>query len=103
MYAAFVAVLGFGGGTVLQRFIHPPRGVFSLGYSFTYEVFSFLVVFGAAMIMSRIEVRSPGVYGLPRREAFGTLFCQGCLMGLVEVSGLMGLIFAFVGDLFLVC
>ena len=32
MYAAFVAVLGFGGGTVLQRFIHPPRGVFSLGY-----------------------------------------------------------------------
>ena len=52
MYAAFVAVLGFGGGTVLQRFIHPPRGVFSLGYSFTYEVFSFLVVFGAAMIMS---------------------------------------------------
>jgi len=97
MYAAFVAVLGFGGGTVLQRFIHPPRGVFSLGYSFTYEVFSFLVVFGAAMIMSRIEVRSPGVYGLPIRGAFGKLFWQGCLIGLVEVSGLIGLIAAFGG------
>src|SRR5256886_16809694 len=100
MYAAFVAVLGFGGGTVLQRFIHPPRGVFSLGYSFTYEVFSFLVVFGAAMIMSRIEVRSPGVYGLPIRGAFGKLFWQGCLLGLVEVSGLIGLI-AAVGGVFL--
>src|SRR5438876_1104979 len=97
MYAAFVAVLGFGGGTVLQRFIRPPRGVFSLGYSFTYEVFSFLVVFGAAMIMSRIEVRSPGVYGLPIRGAFGKLFWQGCLIGLVEVSGLIGLIAAFGG------
>jgi uncharacterized protein len=97
MYAGFVAVLGFGGGTVLQHFIHPPRGVFSLGYSFTYEVFSFLVVFGAAVIMSQIEVRSPGVYGLPMRGAFGKLFWQGCLIGLVEVSGLIGLIAAFGG------
>jgi len=44
IYAAFVAVIGFGGGTVLQHFIHPMRGVFSFGYSLTYEVFSFLVI-----------------------------------------------------------
>jgi membrane protease YdiL (CAAX protease family) len=97
IFAAFVAVLGFGGGIILQHFIHPTRGVFSLGYSFTYEVFSFMVVFGAALIMSRIEGRSPGAYGLPLRGAFGKLFWQGCLIGLVEVSALIGLIAVFGG------
>ncbi len=96
IYAGFVAVLGFGGGFVLQHFIHS-RGVFSFGYSFTYEVFSFMVVFGAALIMSRIEGRSPGAYGLPLRGAFGKLFWQGCLIGMVEVSALIGLIAAFGG------
>src|SRR5260370_16080977 len=100
IYAAFVAALGLGGGTVLQRFIHPTRGVFSFGYSFTYEVFSFLVIFGAAMIISKIEGRPPGVYGLPLRGAFGELFWQGCLIGLVEVSTLSSLIAAFGGYCF---
>ena len=97
IYAAFVAALGFGGGIVLRQFIHPTRGVFSIGYSFTYEVFSFMVVSGAALIMSQIEGRSPGVYGLPLRGAFGKLFSQGCLIGLIEISALIGLIAAFDG------
>jgi uncharacterized protein len=97
IYAAFVAALGFGGGIVLRQFIHPTRGVFSIGYSFTYEVFSFMVVSGAALIMSQIEGRSPGVYGLPLRGAFGKLFWQGCLIGLIEISVLIGLIAAFDG------
>jgi membrane protease YdiL (CAAX protease family) len=97
IYAALVAGLGFGGGIVLQQFIHPTRGVFSPGYSFAYEVFSFTVVFGAALIMAQIEGRSVGVYGLPLRGAFGKLFWQGCLVGLAEVSALIGLIAAFGG------
>src|SRR4030088_3174347 len=97
IYAAFVAALGFGGGIVLQQFIRPTRGVFSLGSSFAYEVFCFTVVFGAALIMAQIEGRSPGVYGLPLRGAFGKLFWQGCLIGLVEISVLVGLIAAFGG------
>ncbi len=97
IYAAFVAALGLGGGTVLQRFIHPTRDVFSFGYSLTYEVFSFLVIFGAALIMAKIEGRPPGVYGFPLRGAFGELFWQGCLIGLVEVSALISLIAAFGG------
>ena len=97
IYAAFVTVLGFGGGIVLRQFIHPIRGVFSIGLSFIYEVFSFMVVFGAALIMSRIEGRSPGVYGLPLRRAFRELFWQGCLIGLTEISVLIGLIAAFGG------
>ena len=97
IYAAFMAALGFGGGIVLREFIHPARGVFSFGYSFAYEVFSFLVVLGAALIMSRIEGRSPGVYGLPLRRAFGELFWQGWVIGLIEISLLIGLIAAFGG------
>ena len=95
IYGTFVALLGFSGGSVLQRFIHPTRGVFSFGYSLTYEMFSFLVIFGAALIMAQIEGRPPGVYGLPLRGAFGKSFWQGCLIGLIEVSALIGLITAF--------
>jgi membrane protease YdiL (CAAX protease family) len=97
IYAVFVAGLGFGGGIVLQQFIRPTRGAFSLGSSFAYEVFCFTVVYGAALIMAQIERRSPGDYGLPVRGAFGRLFWQGCLIGLIEVSALIGLIAAFGG------
>jgi membrane protease YdiL (CAAX protease family) len=97
IYATLVAGLGFGGGIVLQQFIRPTRGVFSLGTSFAYEVFCFIVVFGAALIMAQIEDRSPGAYGLPLSGAFGKLFWQGCLIGLVEISVLVGLIAVFGG------
>ncbi len=97
IYASFVAGLGFGGLIVLQLFVGPTRAVFSLGYWFPYEVFCFTVVFGSALIMAQIEGRSPGVYGLPLRGAFGKLFWQGCLIGLVEISALVGLIAAFGG------
>jgi uncharacterized protein len=97
IYAALVAGLGFGGGIVLQQFIRPTRGVFSLGSSFAYELFCFTVVFGAALIMAQIEGRSPGAYGLPLSGAFGKLFWQGCLIGSVEISVLVGLIAAFGG------
>ena len=97
LYAVFVAALGFSGGMVLRHFAPPTRGVFSPRYLFAGEIFSFAVVFGAALIMSRIEHRSPGVYGLPAKGAFGKLFWQGFLIGLVEISALVGLISAFGG------
>ncbi len=97
IYAAFVAGLGFGGGLVLRQFVRPSHGVFSPGYMFIQEAFSFSVIFAAAVIMAQIERRSVGVYGLPIRGAFGKLFWQGCLVGLVEVSALVGLIAAFGG------
>jgi membrane protease YdiL (CAAX protease family) len=97
IYAAFVAGLGFSGGIILQQFIRPTRGVFSLGYWFAYEVFCFTVVFGAALIMAQIEGRSPGAYGLPLGGGFGKLFWQGCLIGLVDVSAVICLIATFGG------
>ena len=97
IYAAFVAGLGFGGGLVLRQFVRPSHGVFSPSFMFIQEAFSFSVIFAAAVIMAQIERRSVGVYGLPIRGAFGKLFWQGCLVGLVEVSALVGLIAAFGG------
>lgn len=97
IYAAFVAGLGFGGGLVLRQFVRPIHGVFSPGYLFLQEAFSFSVIFAAAVIMAQIERRAIGVYGLPLRGAFGKLFWQGCIIGLVEVSVLIGLIAAFGG------
>jgi membrane protease YdiL (CAAX protease family) len=100
IYASIVAALGFSGLLVLQLIVGPGRGIFSLGYWFPYEALCFSVVFGAALIMARIENRSPGVYGLPLKGAFGKLFWQGCLIGLIEVSALIGLIALFGGYAF---
>jgi uncharacterized protein len=97
IYAVFVAALGFGGGFVLQQFVRPSHGVFSPGYLLAQEAFSFVVIFSAAMIMAQFERRSAGVYGLPLSGAFGKLFWQGSLIGLIEVSALVGLIAAFGG------
>jgi len=94
IYAAFVAAIGYGGGMVLRHFARPTRGVLSPRYLFAGEIFSLVVIFAAALIMSRIEGRSPGAYGLPLSSAFGKLFWQGFLIGLVEVSALVGLIAA---------
>jgi membrane protease YdiL (CAAX protease family) len=97
IYTVFVAALGFGSEVVLQQFVRPSRGVFSPGYLFTTEAISFSVIYAAAFIMAQIERRPAGVYGLPVRGAFGKLFWQGCLFGLIEISALIGLVCAFGG------
>jgi membrane protease YdiL (CAAX protease family) len=97
IYSAFVAALGFGSSLVVRQFVRPSRGVFSPGYLLVQEASSFLVIFAAALIMAQIERRPAGVYGLPLRGGFGKLFWQGCLIGLIEVSALVGLIAAFGG------
>jgi membrane protease YdiL (CAAX protease family) len=97
IYAAFVAALFFGGSVVLRQYVRPSRGVFSPGYLLMQEAFSFVAIFAAAVLMAQIERRSVGEYGLPLRGAFGKLFWQGCLIGLIEVSALVGLIAAFGG------
>src|SRR6266403_70393 len=61
------------------------------------DLLSFLAAFGAALAMAKLERRPVDVYGLPRERAFGKLFWQGCLFGLVEVSLLLGSIAAFGG------
>jgi hypothetical protein len=57
----------------------------------------FFVTAIAALIMSRIEHRKFGVYGLPARFAFGKHFWIGTLIGFLAISGCLLGIFLFHG------
>lgn len=61
------------------------------------ELVSFAAVYGAALVMARLERLPAGIYGLPLPQAFGKSFWQGVFLGLCEVSLLVGLIAAFGG------
>jgi uncharacterized protein len=94
-------VLVFGGTAVVtvltQKLFHPRRGQVDAWSLLWQELFGFAVVFGVAFVMSRIERRPLGAYGLPRREAFGAKFWLGFLFGLLEISVLIWLIRVFGG------
>jgi CAAX protease family protein len=51
----------------------------------------------AALVMSRLEGRAFGEYGLPSRAAYAKMFCLGALFGLVEISTVLGVIAALGG------
>ncbi len=61
------------------------------------ELVSFASAYVAALIMSRLERRPADVYGLPLLQAFGKSFWLGVILGLGEVSLLVGLIATFGG------
>jgi CAAX protease family protein len=61
------------------------------------EVLAFAVVYGAALILARIEQQPLHIYGLPFKQAFGRRFWEGCIFGLCEISAVIGLIAAFHG------
>jgi len=94
-------VLAFGGTaavTVLaQKLFHPQRGQVDAWSLLWQELLGFMVVFGVAILMSRLERRPLGAYGLPGREAFGAKFWLGFLFGLLEISVLIWLIRVFGG------
>ena len=58
---------------------------------------AFLADLLAALVMSRIEKRPFGSYGIPLAGAFGRLFWQGVIGGLVAVSAVVLAIYAFGG------
>jgi len=84
-YAIGIVVLLAGGFRVNPR---SPQSVV------LEELLSFLSAYAAAVLMARLERRPAGVYGLPLRQAFGGFFWLGMLLGLGEVSLLVGLIAA---------
>jgi uncharacterized protein len=87
--------------TAVRMTLHPRKGVSpGVWAQLAQEVVGFAVAFGAAMIMSGIERRPLGVYGLPGREIFGSKFWLGFLFGLLEITLLIGLITAFGGYTF---
>jgi membrane protease YdiL (CAAX protease family) len=61
------------------------------------ELLAFTGAFGAAWIMSLLEKRKFGEYGLPAAGAFGKLFWIGVLLGATEISVVVGGMAAFGG------
>jgi membrane protease YdiL (CAAX protease family) len=82
---------------VWSHFWKSTPGKFSIRGLFASEVAGFASAFAAAAAMSLLERRPIGLYGLPVQGAFGKLFWQGCLIGLLEISLLIGSISAFGG------
>ncbi|MGC2446265.1 MAG: CPBP family intramembrane glutamic endopeptidase [Candidatus Sulfotelmatobacter sp.] len=87
----FVSSLAIG---VILRVLHNGRSVqLGLGSGLTplslsmMEGSIFLVAAVAALIMSRIEHRKFGAYGLPARFAFGKNFWIGAVVGFLAISG----------------
>lgn len=87
-YPLAMVVLLIGG---FQEGSYSPQSV-ALG-----ELVSFAAVYGAALVMARLERLPAGIYGLPLPQAFGKSFWQGIFLGLCEVGLLVGLIAAFGG------
>jgi uncharacterized protein len=97
IYFAILFAATFLLGTMGRHFVHRHQGPPTAASLLAQEVVSFVLVFGIAIIMSFIEKRPLGLYGLPGREAFGKKFWLGFLFGILEISLLIGLIYAFGG------
>jgi uncharacterized protein len=97
IYTALAVGLSILINTIIRVVFHPQRGVITGWVVLEQELLGFLLVFGVAVIMSRIEHRPVGAYGLPASEVFGRKFWLGFLFGLAEISLLIGLIGAFGG------
>src|SRR3984893_17413361 len=82
---------------VLMQFYRPTPGKFSFESLLFSDMTGFISVFGAAVVMSFLEHRPVGCYGLPVQQAFGKLFWQGILLGFLEISAVIGLIYALGG------
>jgi uncharacterized protein len=73
------------------------RGVMTPPFSLVIDIPILLAFPLSALIMSKIERRSFGEYGLPLTGAFGKLFWQGVVWGLVTQSVVMVAIYALGG------
>jgi len=61
------------------------------------EAGNFAILFGVTACMALVEDRHIGDYGLPLQGIFGKNFWLGALLGIAEISALVGLLAAFGG------
>jgi uncharacterized protein len=89
IYLSF-GLLIYGVELVPVSFFYRVQDPFSVASIIAGETMMFTAAFGAALIMARLEDRPSGEYGLPLRAAFGKRFWQGVLIGLCEISLIVG-------------
>jgi membrane protease YdiL (CAAX protease family) len=97
LYGLFWITFSFGLGFLAVELFGFPANPFSPQSFLREDLLSFMAAVGAALAMARLERRPVDDYGLPWKRTFGKLFWQGCFLGLVEVTVLVGLIAAFGG------
>ena len=95
LYVTLAVGFFLGLRILLAPFWKAPPDTFS--NQFLTEVIGFTSAFSAAVLMSFLERRPVGAYGLAADSAFGKLFWQGSLAGLLEISIVVGLMSAFGG------
>jgi CAAX protease family protein len=97
LYLAIALVFKFCADFAGSLFLDFSLGADSLANLWFEEVSDFAVVFGAALLMAKLERRPAAAFGLPLRGAFGGKFWLGMILGLCEICVLMGLIAVFGG------
>src|ERR1700726_2427869 len=97
LYVVITTALFLGLKMLLMQFYRPTPDKFSVEGTLFSEMIGFISAFGAAVAMSFLEHRPVGCYGLPVQQAFGKFFWQGVLLGFLEISAVIGLIYAFGG------
>ncbi len=91
IFAAIVFVLLAAFGIIIRIAAHGKAPNFGSGYSGVIlgEGPIFAIFLLASWIMSRIERRTLGDYGLPARKAFGKQFWQGAMIGFAAMTVLL--------------
>jgi len=97
-YFLQILVLSLAVNFLLGSVLHLPKTAQpAMWQMFLQEGLSFVLVLLPAFVMSRLERRAVGEYGLPLKEMLGKRFWHGCLLGLVEISVLIACIATFGG------
>ncbi|HEY4742595.1 MAG TPA: CPBP family intramembrane glutamic endopeptidase [Candidatus Acidoferrales bacterium] len=99
IYIVIVLALGYALNIALHHihalqkyFAGSPSGVLApVGLIVSESLVAFIVL-AAAWIMSLIEKRPFGEYGMPLSQAFGKRFWEGMLWGIATISAVIGLI-----------
>jgi membrane protease YdiL (CAAX protease family) len=104
IYVCIVAVIAVGMFAVLMQipaFRHgltqANQGQMNTTALIFSEIPQAIAVLLGAVLMSLIEKRSWGVYGMPLNQALGLRFWEGMLWGVAAISAMIGLIAAFHG------
>src|SRR5262249_54145409 len=97
-YFLQIIVLGMVINFLLGRVFHLPKTAQpAMWQMLVQEGLSLAIVLVPAFVMSRLESRSFGEYGLPLKGLFGGRFWHGCAVGIVEIAILIACIGVFGG------
>lgn len=94
IYIALAAGISFALQWIAAGLSGGERSIYSPKVLAMSEAALMVGALAAGLVMSQLEGRPFGDYGLPVRSAFGKLFWQGALFGLIEISAVIGVIAA---------